>query len=802
MASCQWTLTTGNGNWADGTKWTCGTPPVDGDTAVFPDIGTNVLRAITIQSTLNTFPDVLNFQTTTGVWDVNQSGSYDINLTHDVTINMNLGANAFWDGGVRSIFQGAGRYIYKRGGGRYRVYQGGTNYSTTRGFVVSEGGVYGVGDFYPTSAADENGGYENGRWLTFGDAVGGAAAALLWNGGLDTALTCTTPLRLRVNNSTFRCDNSTAIGSMTLQGPIWFDFLDANAAHTVSCVSGTITWSGRLQGAGSFTKTGTYQLNITSAAGDSTFTGTFGVTQGTLAIGASNALQCATLNYTGATGTFSYTAGATIGGLSGERNIALGAAINFGPATTPAGVTLVNATYTGSFSGAGKISKYGAHTQAFVGGVNTHTGGIDIYGGRVRGSDSTSALGSSSGAITVYTGGALEVTGISTVNKTSAALTLGAGAGNVALYGSGGGGLSPANIVLATDTVISANQFTITSAGDVSDAGAGRKLTFTGAGYLVWDVPISSSYSGGTVLDSPDLRVSRSIVSAGLSSIFGTGTIELYKNLTYVGGGVAGTFFRAITCPAGGSPEFKTLGGGELTISGALTVNASTLRFAGGGANIRVTSALTMASGALNFDGGDTTYFSSNVSGTVAINFISGALLLGGTLTNTGGINMTAANVLGAVTPGGTVTYLPTTGNLTISAGTIIDKFRARIVTAAGVGGTITALLEDQTVGGGETTLTVGSGHTLTVQPNTAYTGATGNNTYSGATSISGTCNAVLSSGSINPAIGNGKVFGDSPVTVENNGHIRTKASFATGQMRYKSLKFKAGSKLSIGAIA
>ena len=167
------------------------------------------------------------------------------------------------------------------------------------------------------------------------------------------------------------------------------------------------TFSGLLSGAGGLNKVGTGTLTLARA---NTFSGGMGVSNGTLVLGDSNALQNSCLNYTGGTVSLGTLTNVAIGGLSGNQPLAL-----TNDSSQPIALTIGSSTggnYSGVLSGAGSLTKVGTNSQT-LGGANTFTGGTKIYGGTLLISNSNALQNST---LDNSCGGTLRFTGLSTAS--------------------------------------------------------------------------------------------------------------------------------------------------------------------------------------------------------------------------------------------------------------------------------------------------------------------------------------------------------------------------------------------------
>ncbi len=120
------------------------------------------------------------------------------------------------------------------------------------------------------------------------------------------------------------------------------------------------TIDGNLSGTGNLTKSG---LGTLTLSGDNAFTGTTTINAGTLTLGSTNALAGSTLVYstTGGTLNFGTLTTATLGGLSGVKNLALTNASSQAVSLSVGGNN-ADTTYSGTLSGDGNLTKVGGGT--------------------------------------------------------------------------------------------------------------------------------------------------------------------------------------------------------------------------------------------------------------------------------------------------------------------------------------------------------------------------------------------------------------------------------------------------------
>jgi fibronectin-binding autotransporter adhesin len=204
-------------------------------------------------------------------------------------------------------------------------------------------------------------------------------------------------------------------GTLTLSGNIGGNTQNltvGGAGNTaISGVIGTTT--------GSLTKDGAGTLTLSGA---NTYTGATNINQGTLALGATNALSSSTAVTVSSSATLNLNSFSdSVGSIAGAGNVTLGS----GTLTTGADGT--STTFSGVISGSGNLTKTGTGTLTLAG-ANTHTGATNINAGTLQ-LGANNAL-SSSTAVTVAGGATLNLNNYSdTIGSLAGAgvITLGSG---------------------------------------------------------------------------------------------------------------------------------------------------------------------------------------------------------------------------------------------------------------------------------------------------------------------------------------------------------------------------------------
>ncbi len=423
----------------------------------------------------------------------------------------------------------------------------------------------------------------------------------------------------------------------------------------------TVNWVGGISGTGNISQIGS---GTTTLVNDATYSGTIGVTAGTLILEGNNS--------TTATATIASGATLQIGNGGGFGSVNSTSIVNNGTLTFNRWDSL---TVAAVISGTGNISQIGVGATT-LSGDNTYSGTIGVTAGTLvlTGSNSTTATATiASGAILQIgdggTTGSLASASIvndgTVVFNRSDALTVASvisGAGNISQDGSGTTTLSADNTVSGT-VGVNAGTLILTGANDsVSSAtiAAGSTLQLGDGGNTGSLASASIADDGTLVINRSDALTIASVISgAGNISQDGSGTTTLSADNT-----VSGT--------VGVNAGTLILTGANDSVSSATIAAGSTLQLGDGGTTGTLGVANLANDGTFIINRSANTTLAANVTGAGTMSAtITGTLTLNGTI-GQAGLDLagsTGVTIGGAVTTSGDIAVASSAGAVVLNAG-------------------------------------------------------------------------------------------------------------------------------------
>ena len=495
---------------------------------------------------------------------------------------------------------------------------------------------------------------------------------------------------------------SETIGSLQGGGSTGGQVSVASGQTLTVAESGSVTFAGAIDAAGTFAMGGSGNLTLSNAVSGN---GGLAVTgPGTLLLTSNNTLS----------GSVSIQSGTLRVGSAGTSG-------DLGSASVTNNGTLVfnrsnSISVSNVISGSGAVVQSGSGTLV-LSGNNSFNGIVTLSAGTVQ-MDSSSALGS--GGTISFTGGTL-------------------------VYGSGISTDLSARLGSASSQTIQIN----TGANSVEFAsgfgGAGSTLTKTGSGQLL--LSGSNAYTGLTTVSAGNLRISN---ASGLGSTAAGTVVASGASLEFAFTGNNSIGPEALTLNGtgiGGNGALRNLSGNNsvsqfITLMGSTTIqsDSGTLTIEGSGSSSITRDGAVNASVTLTGNGNIVIPRNMNLgtggvvvagNGTVTLGALNSSLYLGtttvqsGTLVLAGATNSLNANGTISVS-GGTLSIgsnSQTTSGLTLSSGTIAGTTGLLSVNApngfALQNGTVSARL------GGNATLTKSTSGTVTLSGSNSFTGNT-----------------------------------------------------------------------------
>ena len=482
----------------------------------------------------------------------------------------------------------------------------------------------------------------------------------------------------------------------------------------------------------------TYSSNISDPNGGVNALGLAKLGSGTLTLTGSNTFTGRT---TVAAGTLQVGSGGVAGSLASSSPISItsGATLAFNRSDAYGG------NVSNTISGAGGLAL--SSGTLTLSGSNSYSGGTQVTAGVLR-MGSAQAFGSSNAAVTVASGAALDVAGITGTNSNPYALTLnGSGiSGGGALTNSGAAATFYGPVTLGSDSTIFANANNITLYANTGGTGITGNFALTvGGAFISRQVQVYGNIQTASVtvtnatlrLESNNsfaggLTINSGVAIAKATGAFGTGTVTLGDTTgsasAWLSLGLDGTYTNPIVVRAGNTgvvtldnyANYTVTAAGGITLNKGLTLNSGnagkSLTVSGpisgvGGLTIQSSGTSTVALSGSNMFSGTTTMSASNP----ATLQVGSVWALQNSTLDTG----SAGNQSVAFTATGTNTYylggLQGSDDLAIGANTL----------AIGGNGSATTFAGSISGVGGNLTKTGAAQLTLS-----------GSNTYTGATTI------------------------------------------------------------------
>ncbi|WP_304441715.1 S-layer family protein [Limnohabitans sp. G3-2] len=509
----------------------------------------------------------------------------------------------------------------------------------------------------------------------------GTASTVTVNGTLD--LNSYSPTVSSVSGSTGTITNSAASTTSTL----------ATGGDNSSTTYGGVIQNG--VGTVALTKNGTGTVTL---SGGNTYTGGTTISAGTLKMGHATALggsggavsvasgAALDLNGTTMTNTNALTlrgTGISDGGALSNSSSTAGTyagTVVLGSASS-IGSAVGEITASGVISGAFALTKVGASSLTLTG-SNSYSGGTTVAAGALKvGHENALGTAGGGGAISVFSGAALDLKGVFLNNANT--LTLngeGISSGGALTNSNSAGGRFQGLIVLGSDTSIGSSTGNMSLTNDISGS---YGLTKVGAANIT--LGGTNTYSGTTTVSGGILAISLAqglgTTAAGTSVATGArlllpGGLNVGAEAITLNGGSlelqSGTTSLSGQVTLGANSSIRVDSGAQLTLSGLVSgtdrvltktstgtlVLTGTNTYSGG----TLVSAGTLQLGA----GGATGSIEGNVTNNATLAFNrSDDLTFSGVISGTGAVTKSAANTL---TMSGDNTY---SGGTTINAGTL-----------------------------------------------------------------------------------------------------------------------------------
>jgi autotransporter-associated beta strand protein len=454
--------------------------------------------------------------------------------------------------------------------------------------------------------------------------------------------------------------NGSLVNTNTGTAATWAGTVSASGTLGIGG-AGDLTVGGAVTGAGNVSKTGAGTVTLSTAS----YTGTTGVSAGTLVFGPGSTMNSA--------GAINVASGAT-----------LGVQTSLTHDITGSGIISIGSTGTLSAASIGTngLSLQGSSTTtaSFIntGGPLTGLGAISLGGSTNLTLSTTSAL-TSAGSVTIAgTGNSLTVSGLTSAGNTYTLLS-GASLSNTGGVSLTGAAVGNQTIVVGGSTTIGRTTYNFdqtATALQLAVTGTTYNMFWNGGSSGVWDYTTANWQQDGTgsnilfvasdnatlgtaaaiAVDAGGVSASTVAVSNTSGSVDLTGGLLTATTITKSAAGAA-TIANNVTVAQGVS-----VSGGSLTNSGTLSITAGGLNVSDGA--FSSTAGVTVSAGGLNVSGGSATLAAaSSITGGIAVtggtaalnaaNTVSGAVAVsgGGTLSlgNTAGAGSGSVSLDGGV---------------------------------------------------------------------------------------------------------------------------------------------------------
>ena len=486
----------------------------------------------------------------TGAVNISAAGTLFVNNIETIgalsgagTVNLNRALTA--GDATNTTFSGViegGSSFTKQGSGTLTL----TGTNTYTGGTIISAGTLQIGDGGTTGSITGNVTnnsalvFNRSNAVTFGGIISGTGSVTQSGGGT---------LTLTSSNS-YTGGTTISAGTLQIGDGGTTGSITGNVTNNSALVfnrSDSVTYSNSISGTGTLTQSGS---GILILSGANTYTGTTGVTAGTLTLQNGNAIADTAAVDVSAAGTFDIDNTETIGALSGAGIVNLDAGLTAGDAT--------NTTFSGGIQGTGSFTKQGTGTLILTG-TNTYNGGTTVSDGVLQGNTNSlqgDIVNNASLAFDQASDGTFSdvISGTGTVTKSNAGNLIFSGANTYSGATTIDGGILSVNGSIANSNV------TVNAGGTLGGNGTVGSVTLNGGtfapGNSIGTTHVSGNvdFSGGGVyqVEVDDAGNSDQIIASGTATLTGgsveilpqAGTYNLVTDYTILtaNGGLNGTF--------------------------------------------------------------------------------------------------------------------------------------------------------------------------------------------------------------------------------------------------------------------